>query len=162
LAYQILETNLLQSAIKAASAVTAALITAGDEDAQADAAGTMNTIAEDLFEQLKKQAEVDNEKLRKEADATPAPRRGGGSPPRRGGGGFRKPDAVKAAELELSWGAFKGMSIQDIYALSEEDAEQYGYQGSGKKYVNWLSNNKNNAYVADHAKAYLDSLKDGE
>lgn len=158
MAFQILETNLLQSAIKAASQVTAALVTAGDKDAKEDPAGVMNTLAEDLFAQLKAKADQDNKQLREEEKNNPAPRGGGYKGGGRKGGGNVESDG----SLKLSWGKFKGKSIAEIWEIDEETAEdEYGYSGSGAKWVQWLADNKDPKmdYSAKRAKAFVEAKR---
>jgi hypothetical protein len=166
MAYQILETNLLQSAFKAASQVTAALITAGDETAKDDPQTVMNTIADDLFAQLKAKADEDNKALREEEAKGGGSRSSGGSRGGSRGGGARRSGGGKVetdGSMEMTWGSFKGLSIADIYALDADEAANYGYEsGDGAKYVKWLSGNDKNQYAADRAKAFLDAQKGGE
>lgn len=155
-AYQILETNLLQSAIKAASQVTAALITAGDDDAKVDPQAVMNTIADDLFSQLKAKADADNEQLKQEAKDNPQPRGGGGGNYRKGGGNVESDGSMK-----LTWGKFKGHTIAEIYEMDEDEAGALGYDKAGAAWVEWLSKNRDpkSKYSADRAKAFLDAKR---
>lgn len=163
MAFQVLSTNLLQSAIKAAAQVTAALIQVGDEGAKDDPQGTLNAISEEIFAQLQEVADADNEKLREEEKSSGGggsrkggTRKGGG---RKGGGGSVESDG----SMEMTWGAFEGESIADIYEMDAETCSDFGYgdgDKNGRQYVTWLSKNKDNEYVAKRAKAFLDAKRD--
>lgn len=157
MAYQVLDTQLLQSAIKAASQVTAALITVGDDDAKLDPEGTMDNLTNVLFDKLKTVADEDNAKLKEEEKNNPSPRGGGGGYRGGGGGGNVESDG----SMKLTWGKFKGLSLAEIYELDEEAASEYGYQKSGAAWVEWLSKNKDAKmqYSAKRAKAFLDSKR---
>lgn len=159
MAYQLLDTNLLQSAIKAASQVTAALITTGDADAVADPQAVMNQLSTDLFDQLKAKADEDNKKLREEDAKSPGG--GGGGFKRGGGGGNRDIKVTDDGSMKLTWGKFKGLSIADIFELSEEEADEYGYHKSGAAWLEWLAKNKEPkvAPAAKNAKAFLDAKR---
>lgn len=159
MAYQLLDTNLLQSAIKAASQVTAALITTGDADAVADPQAVMDSISKDLFAQLKEKAEKDNEQLK--ADDRPAPGGGGGNWKRGGGGGNRDIKVTDDGSLKLTWGKFKGLTIAQVFELDESQAEEYGYQKSGAAWLEWVAKNKEPkvAPVAKNAQAFLEAKR---
>ena len=160
MAYQILETNILQSAIKAAAQVTAALIQVGDDDAKSDPLGVMNTISDDLFAKLKEKADSDNKMLEADAAKSSPPRSsgyrsGGGS--FGGGGGNVESDG----SMKLSWGKFKGLTIAEIYELDEDAAGEYGYQKPGRAWVEWLAKNKDAklGYSVKRAAAFLESKR---
>lgn len=158
MAYQVLDTQLLQSAIKAAAQVTAALVEVGDEDARQDPQAMLDQLSDDLFQKLKVVADEDNKKLREEEKNNPAPRGGGGGWKKGGGGGNVESDG----SMKLTWGKFKDKSIAEIYNISEEDAqENYGYGKSGAAWVEWLSKNKDPkmGYSAKRAKAFLDAKR---
>lgn len=156
MAYQVLETNLLQSALKAASQVTAALISVGDSDATTDPEGVLISYTDTLFDKLKVTAEEDNKRLRDEDNASPAPRGGGGK--RGGGGGNKALDPVEAGQLELKWGAFKGHTIEEVYKMSKADVNKAGiaYEKDGETWLKWVAKS-DNEFVARRAKAFLDA-----
>ena len=160
--YQVLDTQLMQSAIKAGAQVTAALIEAGDESAKSDPVGVMTDHVEHWFGELKTLADADNKQLRE--DEAKAPKSGGKS---WGGGGSKKGSFKTPTDgsMKLSWGAFKGLSIAEVYEMSADEAADYAnaqgksYAKSGATYIEWLSKNDKNEYAANHAKAFLDSKR---
>lgn len=169
MAFQITKTSVVQSALLRASELTTALIAAGDEEAKSDTLGTFDGFADHILERLEAVADADNEMLKEEAkksggsggSRSVGKSRSGGSG-KRGRSGGSGVDAEEAGETELTWGAFNGLTVAEIYELSEEDAEEYGYDGSGRKYINWLAKNKQNDYMAKRAKAFLKAKRDSE
>lgn len=156
MAYQVLDTQLLQSAIKAAASVTSAMVAAGVDEVKDDPAGYMDTLADDLFAKLKKQADEDNAKLREEAEKNPPRKQGGNwSPSKRKPGGNVESDG----SLVFTWGAFKGKTIAEVFELTEDEAADYGYKGDGRRYIDWVSQNDKNGFAADRAKAFLDEKR---
>jgi hypothetical protein len=161
------KTGALQTATNAATNIVVAGLTSGafkvDGD---DFAESVFAEVEDLttriFEPLAAQVDEDNEMFKKNdsggGSRSGGSRSGGGKGKGRSGGGSVETDG----SMEMSWGAFKGETIADIYEMSADEASEYGYEsGSGKKYVTWLSKNTDNEYAAKRAKAFLDAKKNG-
>ena len=137
------------------------MITAGDEDAKTDPQAIMDGFADALFGKLKVQAEADNKMLAEEAAKAPAPKQYGGNwnKPKGGGqGGGGK--AVEAdGSLVLTWGAFKGKSLSDVFEMTGDEAADFGYHSSGAQWVEWCANNDKNPFAADRAKAFLEQKR---
>lgn len=171
MAYQKDKTGSLQTATNAATSLVVAAIQSGvflpDADDLAESIfAEVDALTEQLFQPLAAQVDKDNEMFKAEDDSPTRSSGGGGNRkggrgPKGGGKGGRKVETD--GSMELSWGAFKGYTIAEIYEMSAQDVEDNAieYEGSGKKYVNWLSGNKQNDYAASRAEAFINARRDG-
>ena len=171
-AYQSGKTGALQTAVNAAATITAAYIGATEDPNQVkdlvDINGVFEGIKAGLFAELSAQVDADNALFKAEAES--APKATGGSSRRAGstggtGAGAAPNGAItleKAKDLVLNFGAFKGMTLQEVWEASASEAADRGYgegDKTGKKYVTWLTGNERNAYVASHAQVLVDANK---
>lgn len=181
MAYRKDKTGSLQTATNVAGAVVQTLIEAGAikfaASKKADVVieetfGHIDDLTQRIFTPLAEQVDADNalfeEAEKEEAKSGRSAGRSSGNAGRRssgggGGGGSSKVSLEDASATELTWGAFKGISLGEIAEMSKRDVEDAGvdYAGSGKRYLAWLSKNQDNNYMASRAKVVLASLRDG-
>jgi hypothetical protein len=150
--------------VNAASTVVAALISTKAITNVEDAVAELEGIRDVLFVDLEKLVDSDNAVFEK-AEAS-APKRTAGARTtgsKNGGakGGGKNITADSARELELTWGKFKGVTLGELETMSEEDAEEYGYDKDGLGYLKYLSRNDSNDFVATRAKAILKDRRAG-
>lgn len=163
----------INAAIMTAGDVTAALVNHGFIASLDDAAAVAKKITAALFEVAKPIVDEDNAAFEAaaERDGETSSRsssrggsgrslsgRGKGGRSRSGGksGGFKKPTLKSASELELTWGAFEGVTLGDLVGISAEDADaDFGYgdgERDGSDYLVWLASENNpNEFVRERA-----------
>lgn len=142
------KTTAAQTAANGAAEVTAALVTAGVIGNTEDALAFADQMYDQTFAKLGEVVEADNEVFAS-VEAEQPKRSSGGS--RSSGGGSRKSSGAgskPAGEVELIFGAFKGLTLNEVYDLTEEQCAEYGYpkadpgSKSGRDYIVWLSKNE--------------------
>lgn len=161
------KTTAAQTAANGAAEVTSALVTAG-VITDADAAKAFHAeLYAQTFEELGAVVEADNVVFA-EAEAS-APKSSGGSRKSggssKGGGSSSKP----AGEVELIFGAFKGLTLDEVYDLSPEQAGEYNYpkadpgSKSGREYIVWLSKNEDEkaSFIRGKALELLETKRAG-
>jgi hypothetical protein len=109
-------------------------------------------LVNDIFEDLEKQAIVDDKAYEDKADAAPAKGKGraaktGGGNRGRSGGKSSTITVEDAMSLVMNSGVFEGETLEDISGFTAEYAdENYGYgdgERSGLDYISWLASEKN-------------------
>jgi hypothetical protein len=86
-----------------------------------------------------------------------------------GGGSSRASDDGKeenpgATEIKGK-GKFTGLTIADVFALSAEEAGEYGYTDksgnakTGAQYIEWMAGNEKNPFMARRATAFLEAKR---
>lgn len=170
MAYRQLFTGIKQTAYNVAGSVVAAEIAAGLLKAN-EVQARLLEIADLLFEDLSQVVESDNKILEAEdaKDAsTSKPRSsgnwGGGKNRSYGGGGGsnRSVTAESARDTTLNFGAFKGLTLGEVFDMSADDAAAYGYgdgKKTGKQYVTWLSKNEDNKFMQDRARVLIEGAR---
>lgn len=165
MAYRQLFTGIKQTAYNVAGSVVAAEIAAGIVQAN-EVQSRLLEIADLLFEDLSQVVESDNKILEAEDAKEPAKPRSSGSGnwqnKPRSGGGSRSITADSARETTLNFGAFKGLTLGEVFDMSADDAAAYGYgdgKKTGKQYVTWLSKNEDNRFMQDRAKVLIEGAR---
>lgn len=170
MAYRQLFTGIKQTAYNVAGSVVAAEIAAGLISAK-EVQARLLEIAGMLFEDLSEVVESDNKLLEAEdaRDAASKPRsggsnywKGGGQGRSFGGGGGKSLTPQSARETTLNFGAFKGLTLGEVFDMSAADAAGYGYgdgNKTGKQYVTWLSKNEDNKFMQDRAKVLIEGAR---
>jgi len=162
-AYQQGKTGALQTAVNAAATVTAARIAAGEDPKSV--LDSFDELKDSIFAELAAQVDQDNALFKAEAESSPKAIRSTTRPsgkPQNATGGNGAITLQKAQDLVLNFGAFKGMTLQEVWEASASEAADRGYgegDKTGKKYVTWLTGNERNAYVASHAQVLVDANK---
>lgn len=155
MAYRVSKTSALQTAVKAAVDIALAELNAGlitDHD------GVMNLIGElrdDFATQLFEEVDRDNALL--DAEAISTPRRGGG-----GGGGNKPFSADEAADTVLNFGKFKGLTLGQVYGMTDTECAAYtqgAYSKAGADWLRWAAANKDPkaGFIRPRAQAVLDN-----
>ena len=161
MAYRIRSHQSLQTAVNAASAITAALINAGVVGSEDEADETQARFQEKFFAALSAEAEKNNADIEKEDAEGNRPsgssRPSGGRKGGKGDSGGKKTFTVdEAGDVELRFGAFEGCTVKEVYGFSKKDAEDYGYDKPGKKWLEWAEENSTSGYLRDAIKAYVE------
>lgn len=138
MAYRVSKTSALQTAVKAATDIAIAELSAGLITSHEDLMESQQTMQERFREELYEEVDRDNAAI--DLDAITAPR--GGGP----GGGSRTPlSASEAADKTINFGKFKGLTFGQVYAMDEHEASNFtggGYVKSGQDYLRWCAANK--------------------
>lgn len=169
-------TTAAQTAANSSAQVTAALVTAGVITDADEAMEFNGRLYAQTFSELGSVVEQDNEMFAKvEAEAPKSSGRSGGS--RKSGGSKgksgsgRKVNGVPVLDdpgsMELKFGAFKGLSLYEVYDLDGDQCADYGYpkndpgSKSGRDYVLWVSKNEdeNAEYARAQALAFLEDRR---
>lgn len=169
MAYRQLFTGIKQTAYNVAGSIVAAEIAAGIVDVKKVKA-RLSELAGLVFEDLSEVVASDNEILAAEdaREAKSAPKRsyngGGGYSKSSGGGGGGRSSVTpeSARETTLNFGAFKGLTLGEVFEMSANDAAGYGYgdgKKNGKQYVAWLAKNEDNRFMMDRAKVLIESAR---
>lgn len=164
------ETGILQTAANAAATLTAASVTAGLITDLNEVKSFFDEQRTDIFGVLDLARIRDNEMFKLEEANKPARPSGGrstGSSSKpaaaSGGGRFKavpgnkfKGTRDEALALELTFGKFKGVTVATILAMPASEAVEYNHGTSdspkpGKTYVEWLTGNEQNQYMAEAA-----------
>lgn len=156
-------TSLGQTAVNAAATTVVAELAAGVLDgAMLDK--RFVEVRDEVFTYLEALAVIDDAAYEGKAEAKPAKpytekksysggaKTGGGS--RKGGGSITVEDA---RDMELTWGAFQGLTLAKLLEVTADDAdENYGYgdgERGGREYLSWLAGKGNNIeYVQRRAR----------
>lgn len=175
MAFQKDETGILQTATNAAAVLVAAEVGVG-ELTGTDVLDRLRAVRDELFLALDEARIRDNAMFIEQEANKPAKKTstytratGGGST----GGAAFKGGVEDARKLQLNFGAFKGITLAEVYAMSATEAGEYGYpkanpgSRAGKDYVKWLSTNtttnnsdgKGNDFVAGAAQLILDGAR---
>lgn len=163
--YQKDQTGILQTATKAAADLTSAELAAGIIKSHDTAVKRFDELREHVLVDLKAAVDADNAMFKAEEASAPAKgsrKKSSGS----SGGGGGTIDAPGAVELKGN-GKFAGLTVDEVFALSGEEAEAYGYvdkEGIGKPgslYVQWLTTNDKNPFMQKVANAFLEEKRAG-
>jgi hypothetical protein len=163
------KTQLRQSAVKAAAEITSAGLSAGlfGKTAKAieDARTAFKQDREAIFADLVKVYEAEEAEAASAPPAQQAARRAstGSSSPNSG-----SITAEDALGTEFTWGAFKGLTIEQVKNLSASEAGEYGYpqanpgSKTGRQYIEWLAESKDDktAFMARRAKLVIESMRE--
>lgn len=154
------DANLMQTAVNAATTLASAYVNAGLVSTIEEAKSAFDSERTSIFELLKAVPNAE------------APRSGGSyGGQRRSGGGGGSVTAADARMVVLKFGKFgpadrvdgtrfEGFTLGELEAMSAEEAEKYKPgNGPGVKYLEWLSKNEQNPFIAKRAKAILDDRK---
>lgn len=158
------KTGVRQTATNAAVNLVTAFVGAGFIETQAKALDEFLTIRNGIFDDLAAVVDQDNAAFAEAEKNAPPKKSWGGKPKGGSGGGGKvfKGNAEAAANLELNFGKFKGVTLGNVAAMSADEAAEYGH-GEGDKpgltYVKWLSTNENNKYAAEAAALVLEARK---
>lgn len=160
---------LAQTAVNDATQLVAAMITDGaingtDEETVLN---TLDVIADHIFDRLDAVKAKDDEAYEADKDSKPeksnrSNKTGGGSN-KRSSGGSSKLTMGDALGMELNFGAFKGVSLQELVALTAAECdEDYGYgdgEKDGKDYLRWLAGpGTKSDFVRNRARLIADDL----
>jgi hypothetical protein len=151
------KTTVAQTAANTAAEVTAALVTAGVIKSTAKADEYLESRYNATLALLTPVVDADNELFAKvEGQDKPAPR---------GGGGRKPATPSEPGEVVFFGGKFKGCTIAEVMAMSEETAKEvHGHPyGDGSTYIkNYVATDKNtNETTREAAKSYLAALQEG-
>ena len=152
MAYTTSKSNLKQTAFNVAATLVSAKANAGIVSDEVEFDNTFKKHADEVFKELSETQDSEP------APAAKSAYTGGGAPT--SGGPL---DGKEAGEMLLKGGKFDGLSIAAVYALTKEEADAYGYQTSGNKYIEWIAGNDDpkNGYKQRRAVAFLDSIRAG-
>lgn len=167
--YQKDQTGIRQTAVNAAAALTVAEVTAGIVKSHDTAVKRFAELRTEVFDDLKVKLDEDNEMFKAEEAADIAAGRGKGSRKSSGGGGGGaskdgNEDNPGATDIKGK-GKFTGLTIADVFALTAEEAGEYGYtdkQGNAKtgaQYIEWMAGNEKNPFMARRATAFLEAKR---
>lgn len=138
--------NLMQTAFNAAATLTAAELAAGFYTSPDFSHQRFVELAEEVFEKLVKEYEA-------EEPAQPAQ--------------TRSADDVLHAALDttLKYGAFKGLTLGQVFQLPASKAAEYGYgdgQKSGRDYIAWLAGpRQENKFLQKQARVIIEAAQAG-
>jgi hypothetical protein len=159
------KTGSAQTAANASATVVAAF--ADRFNSIDEAVVAFNSLREQLFADLSAVVDADNAAFAAaDNGSTPKAKSNGASRSAKTGGGSKgggKAPALKdALSLDLSWGAFKGETLETILNLSVDECfDDYGYgdgEKSGRDYISWLAgSNNNNDFVGTRARVIADA-----
>ena len=163
--YQQGKTGALQTAVNAAATIVAAEISV--QLVTISPQGRFDTLKDAIFAELSKQVDADNALFKAEAESSPKAtsskyNKTATEVQHSSGSNNGAITLQKAQDLVLNFGAFKGMTLQEVWEASASEAADRGYgegDKTGRKYVTWLTGNERNEYVAKHAQGLVDSNK---
>lgn len=162
MAFQKDKTGAKQTAINAAATVTAALVSAGVIKSASAAMETMAEVRDSIFEDIAVTVDADNAMFR-ENDTGSTSKSGGRGGNRKSGGNSGRGGSISLSDArgtDLKFGAFKGLTLGEVVKMTEDDADEYGYKGSGKKYIRWLASEQNeNDYMRRRAQVIIDAAR---
>jgi hypothetical protein len=164
------KTGVGQTAANAAATVVAAFIETRVLDDFDSAVKVFADLRHELFEELAAIVDADNEAFAAQGGSDrPARKSSGGSAKRtgktggrsHGGGGKSSITLDDARTIELNFGAFKGVTLEDLLDITVDEAdEEYGYgdgERSGKDYIAWLASDSNkNKFIQQRARLVAD------
>ena len=136
--------NLRQTASNVAATLTAAFANAGLVTDAQSALRFFQETRDEVFTDLEKQ---------------PTAVEGGYQKRSFGGGGSKGGGQSDPGKVVMNYGKFKGCTIEEVYAMDESKAADYGYDKSGKQYITWLTKNDNNKFLKDKATAFIESKR---
>jgi hypothetical protein len=159
--YQKDQTGIRQTANNVASALVVAETAAGILKSHDTLVERFAALRDEVFTDLDARRIEDNEMFKAEEAAKPA------SAPRSGGrkGGKPSGDIENPGSVEIRNGAFKTLTVQQVYDMPASEAGDYGYPKSepgsktGKDYIKWLTTNDKNPFMQKVATAFLDSKR---
>lgn len=165
MAYQVSKTSALQTAIKAGVDIAVAELNAGIISTHDELVERVREMEAEFVGALYPLVEADNANMAAQpapSYAKPSAGSGGGGASSHGGGsnGFSPTDA---AQTVLTYGAFKGLTIEQIFALTPAEATTYSqsvgkdYKRAGKEWLKWASENDDPkaAFIKVRAEAFL-------
>lgn len=161
MAYQVSKTSALQTAIKAGVDIAVAELNAGIISTHDELVERVREMEAEFVGALYPLVEADNANMA----AQPAPFNRSSSGGASGGssGGSNGFSATDAAQTVLTFGAFKGLTIEQVFALSPAEATTYSqsvgkdYKRAGKEWLKWASENDDPkaAFIKVRAEAFL-------
>lgn len=140
-------TTAAQTAANGAATVTASLVTAGVIDNEDTALAFHAKLYSQTFAELGGVVDADNAMFA-EVEASQPKQANRGSQRSGGGNSGGSKSSKPAGEVELIFGAFKGLTLNEVYDLGEEQCAEYGYpkadpgSKTGRDYIVWLSKNE--------------------
>jgi hypothetical protein len=165
--YQKDQTGILQTATNNAAALTAAEVAAGIVKSHDTVVKRFDELREHILVDLKEAVEADNAMFKAEeaADAASGKSSGRGRGGAKASGGGTREVKDPGATVINGKGKFAGLTVAEVYALTGEEAEAYGYvdkEGVGKPgalYIDWMKGNKDNPFMQRVATAFLEGLR---
>ena len=159
-------TGITQTATNVAATLTAAEVTAGIIKSHDTIVKRFDEFREAILAPLKEAVDTDNAMFKAEEAASPAPAKRGanrGSSKPSGGGTTAIADP---GEVTINGnGKFAGLTVAEVYALSGEQAEAYGYVDKdsvgkpGSLYIKWMQGNEKNPFMQKVANSFVESLR---
>lgn len=161
MAYRAGKTGVAQTAANVAATRVAAEVQAGLIGSTEEADTRFQVISEAVMKELEPIVAEDNAVYEAAEAAAPKRSGGGGGYQKSGGGsGGGSITAESARGVDLTFGKFKGCTLGELETMTADEAEAYKPgNGPGIKYIEWLSKNEQNAFMAKRAKAILDDRK---
>ena len=156
--FRLLPSNFKQTAFNASATIVAAELAAGIHTDTESVDDRLKGLSGDIFKDLNKLVEKDNETLEEEEKKNPPRSSGGG----KSFGGKKTTGSVESdGSMALRGGKFDGLTIAEVYKLSKDDAEEYGYNAPGRAYIKWIAENDDprNSYKQARAAAFIDAKK---
>lgn len=157
MAYRVSKTSALQTAVKAAVDIALAELNAGLVTSHEDVMSLIGTLRDEFSATLFEEVDRDNALL--DADAIS----GGSSRSNRGGnGGGSAFSSQEAADTVLNFGAFKGLTLGQVYHMDASEAAAYSggnYTKAGQDWLRWAAANKDpkGNFIKKRAQAVLDN-----
>jgi len=149
------KTTAAQTSANVAGSVTSTRISTGELQGDDAINGALVATYKALFAELGPVVEGDNQVFEAAEASSPASS-GGGS------GGGRRTTPSNPGDVEFFGGKFKGMTIAQVYGLSEADAKAKGSFSDGASYIaDYAATEKNtNETTRTAAKAFLATLQE--
>ena len=148
------KSGLMQTASNVAATLTSAYATAGIITDQDDLDKYFKSTQEAVYQDLSAVADT-------EAESRPASsgggNRGGGS---KNSGGEYNGSIEDAKAVSLTFGAFKGVTLGELFDFTADQCAEYGYEkGNGRKYFEYLGRNDKNPFIMGRAKAIIEDAR---
>jgi hypothetical protein len=156
------ETGILQTATNAAAVLVAAELSAGIITDGSDVTARVAELRDGLFAPLNEARIRDNAVFKAEEANKPAKATGSRTTRPAGTATGGTITVEQARGTELTFGKFKGVLLGDVFDMPASQAADYGHGAgdkAGRTYVEWLSTNENNAFMAKRASVLLDAAR---
>lgn len=163
MAYQVSKTSALQTAIKAGVDIAVAELNAGIISTHDELLARVREMEAEFVSALYPLVEADNANMAAQPAPSYASKPSGGGGASGGGGSNGSFSPSDAATTVLTFGAFKGLTIEQVFALSPAEATTYSqsvgkdYKRAGKEWLKWASENDDPkaAFIKVRAEAFL-------